>query len=69
MHQTTKQISNMSEQKVIEWTKPMLERFRKEYSKAKSEKQPTDTFVFDGNTFVISYAKYLIEYLDMRFPK
>jgi hypothetical protein len=52
----------MSEQKIINWNKPMLERFRKAYQKAVAEK--VDTFMFDGNEFVVGYAKYLIQYLD-----
>lgn len=26
-----------------------------------------DTFTFDGNEYVLGYAKYLIEYLEMQF--
>lgn len=53
-----------NEQKMISWTRPMLERFKKEYQKAVAAK--TDTFIFDGNEFVVSYAKYLIEYLETK---
>lgn len=52
-------------QKTIVWTKPMLERLRKAYQKAVADK--ADTFVFDGNEFVVDYAKYLIQYLDSQF--
>jgi hypothetical protein len=52
------------ERKMINWTRPMLERFKKEYQKAVAAKK--DTFVFDGNEFVVSYAKYLIEYLESK---
>lgn len=51
--------------KVIEWTPAMLKRFKVAYKKACENKQ--DTFVFNNNEFVTSYAKYLIEYLETRF--
>lgn len=28
-----------------------------------------ETFAFDGNAYVVGYAKYLIEYLEGRFAK
>ena len=49
-------------QKVIEWTPAILARFKKAHAKAVADK--ADTFIFDGNEFVVSYAKYLIEYLN-----
>ena len=51
---------------VIRWTKPMLERFKVAHKTAVNTK--ADTFVFDGNEFVVGYAKYLIEYLDAQLP-
>ena len=51
---------------VICWTKPMLERFKVAHKTAVNIK--ADTFVFDGNEFVVGYAKYLIEYLDAQLP-
>ena len=50
--------------KTINWTLPMLKRFKKEYQKAVSNK--SDLFTFDGNEFVTGYAKYLLEYLEMK---
>ncbi len=46
----------------IKWTRPMLERFKKEYQLQHdlNHKQ----FTFDGNQFLVGYAKYLIEYLE-----
>lgn len=44
---------------VITWTRPMLERFKTAYANTTA-----DLFIFDGNTFVKEYAKYLIEYLE-----
>jgi len=54
-----------TEKTIVAWTKPMLERFRKAYTKAVADKQ--DEFTFEGNKFVSGYAEYLIEYLDMMF--
>jgi len=44
---------------VINWTRPMLERFRKALAKAKGE-----AFIFEGNEFDPGYARYLIQYLE-----
>lgn len=51
--------------KTIQWNKPMLERFRKEYQRAVENNQ--EVFTFDGNEFLPDYAKYLIQYLDSQF--
>jgi len=47
---------------MIAWTLPMLEQFKAAYQFA--VKYEADIFTFDGNEFVVSYAKYLIEYLE-----
>jgi len=47
---------------VVAWTLPMLKRFKVAYQEAAAAK--ADTFMFDGNEFVVGYAKYLIEYLE-----
>lgn len=44
----------------------MLERFKQAYDVARVAAK--DTFMFDGNEFVVSYAKYLIEYLETKLP-
>jgi hypothetical protein len=55
---------------MINWDRPKLERFKKAYEKAIVDgARPNDTFVFDGNEFVVQYAKYLIEYLEGVLPK
>ena len=51
----------------IEWTRPSLERFKKEYNKHKDH--PEETFKFEGNEYLVNYAKYLIEYLETRIPQ
>ena len=56
----------MSEQKMINWTQPMLERFKTAYRAAAPQGKDA-TFMFDDNEFVVGYAKYLIEHLDSQF--
>lgn len=46
------------------WDGPALARFKRAYARALSDKQ--DRFVFDGDTYLADYAKYLIEYLEDR---
>lgn len=52
---------------IINWDRPMLERFKKAYDAAR--KAGDTQFEFDGNVFVTDYAKYLIEYLEGVLPK
>jgi len=53
---------------VINWTRPMLARFKKEYEAQKSAGKGRDeTFAFEHHTFVMGYAHYLILYLDLMF--
>jgi hypothetical protein len=48
----------------VTWDKPMLEKFKKVYAKAvRSEAQE---FSFQGQTYLVAYAKYMIEYLEVR---
>lgn len=49
---------------MIHWTKPMREQLRKAYNKAEKAKQ--DSFIFDDNEYVTRFAKYLLEYLDLK---
>jgi hypothetical protein len=55
----------------ITWTAEMLVRFKAAYEKAVAESEDivNDVFMFEDNIYVISYAKYLIQYLDMVVPK
>lgn len=48
--------------KSIVLTAESLKYFKAAYKKAAAD--GLDTFVFDGNTFVVSYAKYFIEYIE-----
>lgn len=55
---------------MINWDRPMLERFKKVYNKTVEEKKTAqDTFMFDGHEFVVGYSKYLIEYLEDKLKK
>jgi hypothetical protein len=47
---------------IIEWTPAKLKRLIKAVEAAEG-----DTFVFEGHEYLKSYAKYLIEYLQMEF--
>lgn len=55
----------------VEWTLPMLKRFKKACAAARKERETnpairsTDTFTFEGNEYVVSYAEYLIKYLEV----
>jgi hypothetical protein len=51
--------------KTVEWTRPKLVRFQAEYERQQQLGTPFgDTMIFEGNTFVMGYAKYLIEFLE-----
>lgn len=43
------------------------DRLRKEYEAAVAAGK--DRFTFDGHELLVTYAKYLLEYLDMRLGK
>lgn len=53
--------------KIVNWDQAMFERFKIAYGKAVEEKR--ESFFFDGNEYLTSYAKYLIEYLKTKFKK
>lgn len=55
------------ERKMIKWTPAMAKRLKVAYAEACKTKTKDDTFVFDGNEFVLGYAKYLIEFLETKF--
>jgi len=50
---------------IVEWTKPMVDRFQVAYDEA--VEADVDQFVFEGHELVTEYAKYLLEYLNERF--
>lgn len=49
----------------ITFTREKLRLFKLSYAEALS--QNLERFNFEGNVFLVSYAKYLIEYLDGKF--
>lgn len=51
----------------ILWTPAMLARFKVAY-KIEQHGGPQHVFRFDEHDYVVSYAKYLIEYLDSVLP-
>ena len=46
-------------------TKKQFESLKKQYNQA--VKDGATTFIFEGNELVVSYAKYLIEFLSTKF--
>jgi hypothetical protein len=50
---------------VIEWTRPMLDRFNIAIARAIENNE--DEIMFDGNKFITKYAVYLSEYLRSKF--
>lgn len=55
----------------LEWDKDKLEKFKVAYEESIifAHDPVNDVFTFEGNIFVISYAKYLIEYLEQTLLK
>lgn len=46
------------------WTKAMREQLRKAYQQAVDNNK--EEFTFEGNQYDTFYAKYLLEYMDMK---
>jgi hypothetical protein len=57
----------MTNRPVIEWTPTKAQRLRGAIAVARKNGQ--DTFMFDGHEFVVRYAEYLLEYINMQFAK
>jgi hypothetical protein len=53
--------------KTVSFDEDKLSNFKRAYNNAKKEGK--DIFIFDGNEFVLGYAKYMIEYLEGKFQK
>lgn len=51
----------------INFDRPKLAKLKREYAKAKEAGR--EQFTFDGSEFLVSYAKYLIEYLETQFSE
>lgn len=52
----------MNETKMIEYDEPKRERLRKAYDDAREKH--AETFEFEGDTYLVQYAMYLLEFLD-----
>ncbi len=50
---------------VIEFNPEKCKALKREYSKAVKDKK--ESFIFEGNEYVTSYAKYLLEFLKTKF--
>ena len=59
--------SENDERPTLLWSRSDLERFKNAYAAAPGDGDAT--FKFDGDNFLKSFAKYLIEYLDPLLEK
>lgn len=50
----------------VSWTSATFRRFKAAYAAAKKVKTSQGTFMFEGNEFVLAYAKHLVEFLEMQ---
>jgi hypothetical protein len=56
--------------KIVNFTPEMRDGLRAAYDKACAKEHDHRTvFVFDGNEYLVGYAKYLLEYLDNAFKQ
>lgn len=53
----------MSDQKTVSFNRHNAKLFVKEYNKARQDEK--EVFVFHGGEYVVSYAYYLIQYLEI----
>lgn len=51
---------------MVSFDREKLERLKVSYGEA--VRLNADSFRFDGNEYIVGYAKYLIEYLDSQLP-
>jgi len=52
---------------MLNFTPVMAKQFKAAYLEACKTKTKDECFIWDGNEFVLGYAKYLVEYLEMQF--
>lgn len=52
------------DQKMLEWNSSNVEEFREKHKLAKE--RDSKTFIYQGNEYVLDYAKYLLEYIDTK---
>lgn len=53
---------NSNSSTVINWTRPLLNKFKQAYAVAADEGK--DVFIFEDNGFTVGYAYYLITFLE-----
>lgn len=53
----------------VTFTPESARRLKAVYTEECKTKTKNDSFLFDGNEYVLGYAKYLIEYLELQFGK
>ena len=54
-----------NDRKMVSFTRETLVRFKNRYQQTVTLNN--DTFDFEGDVYVVGYAKYLIEYLEGKF--
>jgi len=54
---------------MLSFTPESAKQFKAAYLEACKTKTKDECFIWDGNEFVLGYAKYLVEYLEMQFGK
>jgi hypothetical protein len=57
----------MSENVFITFDRRKVEQFRKAYNRARAAGETQ--FVFEGHSLLVAYARYMLEYLDLRVVK
>lgn len=55
-------MSAKEDTKMVNWDRTMLSRFKVEHAEALESGE--ESFRFDGNEYLVSYGKYLIEFLE-----
>lgn len=62
-----REVQRMADDKSVEisWTKEKLEEFQTAWKNADKDEQ--ESFIFEDNTYLVSYGRYLIEYLEYVF--
>jgi adenosine deaminase len=55
--------------KTVSFTPEKLAQFKKAYTRVSKILAQTDSFMFQGDEYVLGYAKYLIQYLEMQFKR
>ena len=52
---------------MLNFTPESAKRLKAAYTEACKTLGRDDTFMWEGNEFLVGYAKYLVEYLEMQF--